>query len=70
MISFAGHPLQAAVEYGVANSSAATRFSGGAERLAHTARNAWHHLTADPILLVGICVVVVLLFLVLRNPAR
>lgn len=70
MTFFAAHPLQAAVEYGVANSSAATSLTGRAERLAHTARNAWHVITADPILLVGLCAVVILLFLVLRNPAH
>lgn len=63
-------PLQAAVEYGVANATAANRLTNGAERLAHTARNAWHVVAADPVLLIGIGVVVVLLFLVLRNPAH
>lgn len=62
--------LQAAAEYGLTNSAAATRIANLARSVSDSAQEAWRVVAADPVLLVGLVVVAVLAALVMRNPAR
>lgn len=61
---------QAAVEYGVGLGAVAARIADLAETVAASARDAWHVVVADPVLLAGLAVVGVLAVLLLRTPTR
>lgn len=70
-MTLASRPLrQAAVEYGVGHGAVGTRIADLARTVSDSARDAWHVVVADPILLAGLAVVGVLAALLLRTPTR
>jgi hypothetical protein len=62
-------PLQAAVEYG-ATTSMAAELTHSLAAVRNSARDAFEAVSSNPMLLGGVLFVAVLLFLLLRNPAR
>lgn len=60
--------FQAAVEYGATNSTGGSAVAEFARTATNTAQDAWRVVSEDPVLLIGLIVVAVLAFLLLRSP--